>query len=270
MKNMKVLIAVFVFCILTVLTWCGGGNEAKPDSGAAQPSREASITVTFTNYTDYNFQELYVSPTAANEWGADHLGSTSILKKNGSFDIKLPEYDFDNFDILVVDEDDDEYLFERVTMQNGAEVQITFDGELIATTILLNGSASSVAGELNSGSGSATGTSAGGAADYSGAGHYSFAIYNLSDYDVYAIYMGPRNASIEDVDILPSILPANGDTAVDGYVNGAENNNEWTLYIEDTDGDVSASYEVFNPWTIRYVDIYWNTNSAGWDCDFYY
>ena len=43
---------------------------------------------------------------------------------------------------------------------------------------------------------------------------------------------------------------------------------EWTLYVEDVDGDTSASFDSFNPWTVSYVDIYWQGDS--YVCDFTY
>lgn len=40
------------------------------------------------------------------------------------------------------------------------------------------------------------------------------------------------------------------------------------LYVEDVDGDTSASFDSFNPWTVSYVDIYWQGDS--YVCDFTY
>lgn len=300
-KKPSVLLALVMVAAL-VLSACGGGGAssapastapAEPVSraqpAAAEPAKSADFAVTFSNGTDYNFQELYVSPTASGDWGADHLGSTNILKKNGSFEITLPSYEYDSFDILVIDEDDDEYQFTRATLTSGCEVMITFEeGGLAATSFFADGGQETVYGTLNgesmdsAGGNDAAGTTADGAANYDAAnfepngndtaGRFSFAVYNESDYDIYAIYMGILNAGSEyDLDILPAILAAGDDTVVSGQVSqGDWMNTEWTLYIEDVDGDTSASFDVFNPWTISYVDIYWDGNNGGYVCDFYY
>ncbi|MDR3085642.1 MAG: hypothetical protein LBU47_04945 [Christensenellaceae bacterium] len=236
---------------------------------AAEPTeapKPTSIRVTVVNNTEYVFNELYVSATAADAWGDDHLGSTSILKKNGSFEITLPAYDFNNYDIRVVDEDEDEYLFERVPMQNGAKVVIAFgDAGLEASSTLADGSAVTVTGNLSSGSGAEP-------ADAPAGGYYSFTVQNNSDFDIFAIYMGPSTgAAADDIDILPVVLAARDETRVEGYVEGANARiDEWTLFVRDTDGDESVSYDAFNPWTLQYVVVYWNSNTGGWECAFHY
>ena len=55
------------------------------------------------------------------------MGSTSILKNNGSYDITLARYDFENYDVLIIDEDGDEYEFKYVPLVDGCEMQIGFD-----------------------------------------------------------------------------------------------------------------------------------------------
>jgi len=99
-----------------------------------------------------------------------------------------------------------------------------------------------------------------------------FTIYNESDYDIYAIYMGPADGDADDdIDILPHILEAG-----DWYLYEEElpsrytGTDKWTLYIEDTDGDTSESYETFDPYTLIYVDINWNTSKAAYECTFVY
>ena len=89
-------------------------------------------------------------------------------------------------------------------------------------------------------------------------------------YDIYALYIGVINASSDhDIDVLPQILPANSSTTIVGQATmGDWPQTEWTLYVEDVDGDTSASFDSFNPWTVSYVDIYWQGDS--YVCDFTY
>ena len=111
---------VWLLCsalLLTILSACGGNDDAPKGRGnnvptsvssaVTAPVRSTTLAVTVANVSGYNFQELYVSPTGTNNWGEDHLGSTSILKNNGSYDITLARYDFENYDVLIIDEDGD-------------------------------------------------------------------------------------------------------------------------------------------------------------------
>ncbi|MFV0351166.1 MAG: hypothetical protein ACK5JF_02490 [Oscillospiraceae bacterium] len=276
-KKSSILLA-FVM-IFVMLTACG--DDASSGGDLSIVGTSSNISVTVHNLTDYNFNQLFVSPTAANKWGEDHLGSTNILKKNGDFAITLPAYDYNSYDVRIIDEDDDEYLFSRVTLLDGAELAITFgeDG-LVATSILPDGSEESVIGALNGGSNDTGGTSADGATDYQGAdrngndsaGRFSFDVYNNSDFDIYAIYMGVRDASSDqDLDILPSILPGNNSSTVSGQASqGDWMNTEWTLYIVDVDGDSSASYDIFNPWLLSAVNVSWDSANGGYVCEFIY
>ena len=107
---------------------------------------------------------------------------------------------------------------------------------------------------------------------YNTDGNMYFTIYNESDYDIYAIYIGRADASSEDdIDVLPYILDAGESYFVDIYVNRADwNATDWTIYIEDDEGDYSADFEVFNPWEILYIDVYWSNDVGGYVCDFVY
>lgn len=265
----RILPVVCTVLALLLLVACGGSS-----GGAGNTD---TMSVNFVNGTSYNFNELYVSPAADDYWGEDMLGSTSILKANGNFELALDTYDYDTFDILVVDEDGDKYAFQRVSLSDGAEVLITLDGEPGATVVDADGNESYYSGAFESASGGTGGgtstavpTATGTGNDTNGA--FSFTIYNESDYDVYAIYMGVANASAEhDFDLLPEILPAHSYTEVSGIVSqGDWLNTEWTLFVQDVDGDWSDTFDVFNPWTVSYVEVYWDTSVGGYVCEFYY
>ncbi|MDL2327647.1 hypothetical protein LJC64_03205 [Ruminococcaceae bacterium OttesenSCG-928-A11] len=285
---MKKRLFTLTLCLLTALMLLAGcgGDKSEPVASATprEPARSSTMRVTVTNDSSYTFNELYVSSTANDTWGTDHLGSTSILKKNGSFDITLDVYDFDNYDIRVVDEDDDIYIFKYVTLQNGTEVVIYFDGGLMADIYHADGSSETISGTFESGSedydggdedyadydddvgypGSVDGTAT--------QGEFSFNVYNESSWDIYAMYIGVANAgSSGDIDLLPSILKAGDFTTIYGTASSGDwANTEWTLYVVDVDGDTSQIYDVFNPWTLSYVDIFWDGDNGGYTCDFYY
>ncbi len=278
-------LALLLACAM--LAGCGGkAPEAPAESATTEaaraPKEPDSIKVTVTNGSDYQFIELYVSPSAANEWGDDHLGSTSLLKRNGSFDITLDKYEFNTYDIRVVDEDDDVYLFGRVPLNNGSEVVIGFgENGLVAEVTHADGTTEAVAGELQGADGGGGGGGAPAAEapapTVTGTGNdtnglMEFTVYNESDYEIYAIYVGVSNAAAEDdLDILPATIPPH--ESADASVVASQGdwlNTEWTMYVTDVDGDTSASFETFNPWLLSYVDISWDSNAGGYVCNFVY
>lgn len=289
---MKKAIGIVLAAVL-MLAGCGGGASsqapssapARPAPASTAPAKPTNLTITFSNASDYIFNEIYISPTASNDWGSDLLGSTSVLKSNGSLDVEVQAYDFDSYDILVVDEDKDEYYFSRVPMQDRCEVAIYFGDEGLAADVYdKSGTAlATVAGSLGGSEGGGDSGGGGQAAPepqqveatgtgYDTNGQYTFTVYNESDYDIYAIHMGVANASAgSDIDILPQILPAHESIELKGMASqGDWLNTDWTLYITDVDGDSSASFDSFNPWTVSYVDVYWDSTAFGYTCDFVY
>lgn len=277
--------------LLSVLLVACGSPAAPPQSTPAPapasttptpaptPTPEPTstdITVTVTNNTTYIFNELYVTPTASDYWGTDHLGSTSILKSGGSYDISLQKYEFNNYDVRIVDEDKYVYLFSRATLLDASHIVIEFsDSGLIAVIYHADGTDETVTGEVSGGDVAGGGDVPVNEPTVTGTGNdtngqYTFSVYNESPFDIYSIHMGVLNAgSADDIDILPSILPGNESTVVTGLASqGDWLNTEWTLYIKDMDGDTSHSYDSFNPWTLSYVEIYWE--DGGYVCQFYY
>ena len=163
---------VWLLCsalLLTILSACGGNDDAPKGRGnnvptsvssaVTAPVRSTTLAVTVANVSGYNFQELYVSPTGTNNWGEDHLGSTSILKNNGSYDITLARYDFENYDVLIIDEDGDEYEFKYVPLVDGCEMQIGFDENGVPGVVVVgaDGTENYVSGTLNGSSGATGG-----------------------------------------------------------------------------------------------------------------
>jgi len=240
------------------------------------PAAPATITIKFSNDTNYNFNRIYISPTASNEWGNELLGDTSILKSHGSFDVRLQAYDFDNYDIKVIDEDNDEYIFTRVSLNDGYEVSIYFGSVLSADIFDRSGNeVGSVIGTLN-------GNEVGAGSDYDDDDYYepyieqdveySFTVYNESAYEIVYIYLGTMSAvGFDDIDILPVRLAANSNIHLSGTIPAEFSGiTDWSLYVIDADGDTSAFHDHFNLWTVSYVDIGWSGVLSGYESTFYY
>ena len=281
---MKKVLALILALMMLMLAGCGGGNGGgdSPNRPVASPPEiqqaPTQLTITFSNASAYNFNEIYITPTAQDDWGADLLGSTSLLKSNGSFEVSIPKYDFANYDIRVVDETKDTYEFTRVPLTNGAELAIYFGDDGLAVDV-----ADSKGDVVGTVFGTLNGSSIGGSdapeqpsndfgTGYNTNGEFSFTVYNESDFDIFAIHMGSLNASSDaDIDMLPQVLPAGESIDLSGTVTEDEwLNTEWTLYVTDVDGDTSSSFDTFNPWEISYVNIRWDSNAGGYVCDFLY
>ena len=263
MKKGLLAILMALSLVMLALSGCGGDPAPTP---APEPEPEASnvLHITIKNSSSYIFNEIYVSPTADSNWGDDKLGGTNVLKSNGTYEIEVDAYDFENYDIQIVDEDNDEYEFKYVRLVDGCEIAIGWDSNgLYATITYPDGTEETIDGDYYSASSTSNYSS--------GNGYYNFTIYNESAYDIYAIYMGPASgAPSDDIDILPSILRSGDSYTVSGQV-PAEfiDETSWTLYVEDVDDDTSVSYDRFNLWTVNYVDVVWNSAEYGYVCEFH-
>ncbi len=262
----------FIFLLAFVLIFSIGCQPKTPAvAEKTAPPGPETFQVTVQNDSSYIFNELYVSPTAANEWGADHLGSTSILKSNGSFDITLEKYQFDNYDILIIDQDNDTYKFTYVPLTAGATVSISFNDGLIATVSSAGSEDKVVSGELESANSDGESVNSGNPVE---ANIYDqdfiFTIYNESPYEIYSIHMSPDSSTDDSVDVLPTTLSPGGSQDVSGNVAGTQYAGEtnWYLFVTDTDGDVSLTNEAFDPWLVKYVNVYWE--NGGYTCEFVY
>ena len=194
----------------------------------------------------------------------------------------IPHQDISSFDIKIVDEDRDEYFFERVPLQNGYRVSISFgSGGLTADVTDKSGSSlTAVRGALgNTDAGDGTTvppepepTPEPAPVPEPVSRSFAFTVYNESSYDIFSIHMGPLTGSSEnDVDMLPQILRAGDDIRISGEVAaGSSEITEWTLFITDTDGDKNASHATFNPWTLLYVNVTWDSSAGGYVCEFVY
>lgn len=267
---MKKTIALLLAAML-LLVGCGANPPASPTTAdePQAPSKPTTLTITFSNTSGYIFNEIYISPTASNSHGEELLGSTRILKSNGSLDINIPAYDFDTYDILVVDEAGDRYNFSRVSLSHGGGVSIYFGNDGLAADVTDNkGNAiGTVPGTLESATGGSDAPETYGTG-YATNGEVTFTIYNESAFDIFAIHMGPvGGAAADDVDILPLILEGGENTTLTVTIpQGQWNETAWTLYVTDVDGDTSSSFDEFNPWTLSYVDITWE--NGGYVCSF--
>ena len=88
--------------IATVLVWV-----------LAAPALGQSATVKVINQSNWDIHHMFVSSSADEQWGIDHLGD-EILTKGQS--MTLTSVPCDVYDIKVVDEDGDECVIEQADL----------------------------------------------------------------------------------------------------------------------------------------------------------
>lgn len=171
-------------------------QETKKDDEEKTEASE-TLEVNLINATGYIFEEVYISFSSSSEMGSEKLGSTSILKSNGEVSIKLEGVLMDYYDVFVVDEDNDTYIFEQVLLSDKCDMEITFDGGIHLYITDVDGEIEVVEGVLSSSSGNDDVDTEG--TGYETDGNIDFTVYNESEYDIYSIHMGPTTDSSEDV-----------------------------------------------------------------------
>ncbi|WP_020613703.1 hypothetical protein [Sediminispirochaeta bajacaliforniensis] len=88
---------------------------------------QESFTVTFSNQTGYDINELYISPSSSDDWQDDLLNGNSV-RDGESSDVQVPLSDPDAavYDVLAVDIDGDRYTRYEVDLSDAADRTITF------------------------------------------------------------------------------------------------------------------------------------------------
>jgi hypothetical protein len=93
---------------------------------------EASSSVRIHNKSSWDIHELYLSPVRDSEWGPDQLGR-HIIGSGETF--TLTNVRCNNYDVRLVDEDDDACVVENVRLC-GKETWTISDRELLACQLL--------------------------------------------------------------------------------------------------------------------------------------
>ena len=126
---------VGIFIAYTVIdAVLDGANEIMDDMLAERDSYTSSNTGTSSqeqirvvNNTGYEIREINISPSSADYWGEDLLGS-SVLK-NTEFVYRLPQpaSRVNKYDIRLEDEDGDEYIKWRISVVGNTRIVFTLD-----------------------------------------------------------------------------------------------------------------------------------------------
>ena len=110
----------------SVLTGSWQGDTRTADTQPAPPSPAPSTypSITIVNETGYSIWYVYISRSIDTTWGDDWLNSDETLPTGSSrtFRLKYPLSDVSQYDIRVVDLDDDSYTKMNVTITNNARI----------------------------------------------------------------------------------------------------------------------------------------------------
>jgi hypothetical protein len=100
--------------------------------GSLAPPAEASSSVRIKNQSNWDIYELYLSPVNDRDWGPDQLGR-HVISSGETF--TLTDVRCANYDVRLVDEDDDVCVVENVRLC-GKETWTISDRELLACQLL--------------------------------------------------------------------------------------------------------------------------------------
>ncbi len=87
---------------------------------AAIPALAASLVV--INSSDYVIHQLYVSPADDRNWGKDQLGKQTVGRAERFTLRNIPD---GNYDLKIVDEDDDECIIRNVRIVGDMQWMLT-------------------------------------------------------------------------------------------------------------------------------------------------
>lgn len=93
--------------------------------GSSSLAMAADYYVDITNRTGYTIMYMYVSPGDSQNWEDDVLGS-DVLMDGVTQRVTLTGYNSPNFDIRLVDEDEDSYTFMNVDVSS-EDIVVTMD-----------------------------------------------------------------------------------------------------------------------------------------------
>ncbi|MEY1661398.1 hypothetical protein [Isoalcanivorax beigongshangi] len=94
--------------------------------GLSALANAEDFRLTIHNKTGYDIHYIYLSPPDSEDWEEDVLGS-SILRDGHSQPIDISGYDNPIFDIRVVDEDHDDYVFWKHNVRRHDSLTVTLD-----------------------------------------------------------------------------------------------------------------------------------------------
>lgn len=236
-----------------------------------------SVKISVVNNLGYDIDVAHISPVEKDTWGEVAFGDA----KNGyRGDVTLSLLSgSDTYDILITDTDEDNYIFNDVEIKDGYRLEFSWESDIkveifkgqrqLATEygeFDAQGSFDEVYGEEQEMPYDITGEDT--------QGKVAFTVYNESPYNVYNVYFGPKDGSIEDIDILgpedilsPDVYsyPYSATLPRDQWENV-----EWTLFVVDEEGDTSYEYDICNPYALLYADIMWDVDLQGYVVNCYY
>jgi len=187
--------------------------------------------INITNETgDYRFFFVHISPSSSDSWGSDELGSGEVISPGESRKFHV---DNGTFDIKIIDEDEDEYIFWNVYVSGSLDLNVSLDN----------------LGEQNWGTASPNSTSNSSA---------PVSIINeLGDWTIWYVYANSSDSDSWGEDRLGSDLLSPGEELT-FYVDA---NDYYDFKVEDEDGD---TYTLRDVW-IDEDGVYWNVSLDNMD-----
>ena len=115
---MKKLTSALLACLLMIAV--GAGTVVMTSANTAKKSNKKTIKV--KNTTNFNIDEIYLSPNDEAHWGSDILDPDEILIPNEVVEI---EVDCAQWDVKLVAEDNSECIVQDVSICSATQWNIT-------------------------------------------------------------------------------------------------------------------------------------------------
>jgi hypothetical protein len=95
----------------------------------AAAQQRKNLDFTLVNKTGVDIMEVYLSPTSDDEWGSDVMGK-DILENGQKVDITFSSAETEcNWDLKVVDEDDDEIVWTKLNLCTANEITLMWENK---------------------------------------------------------------------------------------------------------------------------------------------
>jgi len=126
MKKGIIYSSIWIIIILAIYSFVGCITPIITTSPTAS-STQQNPSITVVNNTGFTIYYLYVSEPTSTSWGQDRLRSDQVLSDGHSVSVQLPHpiNRVNQYDIMLVDSDGDEYTKMKVTVRADSRIVFT-------------------------------------------------------------------------------------------------------------------------------------------------
>jgi V8-like Glu-specific endopeptidase len=179
-----------------------------------ETSGQSGSSIKVVNKTGYTVYYVYLSPVSSESWGSDRLGS-GILQNGQTLTVgSLPLNINNQYDIRLVDEDNDTYTKRNIRLTQNQTIEFTIN-------------------DLDAGTDTTDNN-----------GLPSIRIVNKTGYTVYFVYISPTSTDEWEEDVLGDDVLLNGLSVTVQLSYPLDVRNRYDIRLEDEDDDTYTKWNV--------------------------